>query len=92
MSAFATAQQFTIGTASRNPVRGPAYRDMDIALVKQTALLKQASMQLRAELFNVTNTPAFAQPNGSFGSSAFGSITGTMTDPRVAQFAVRLNW
>ena len=35
-SAFATAPQFTIGSASRNPVRGPAYRDLDFALVKHT--------------------------------------------------------
>jgi hypothetical protein len=91
-AAFATAPQFTIGTASRNPVRGPAYRDMDISMVKQTMLAKGASLQLRAELFNVTNTPALAKPNGSFGSPAFGSITSTVTDPRVAQFAVRMNW
>jgi len=38
----------------------------------------------------VMNTPQFAQPNGSFGSAAFGSITSTVTDPRVAQFALRI--
>ena len=32
-------------------------------------------MEFRAEMFNMTNTPAFAQPNGSFGAAAFGSIT-----------------
>ncbi|MCU1224810.1 MAG: hypothetical protein JWQ42_2903 [Edaphobacter sp.] len=90
-SAFATAPQFVIGNASRNPVRGPAYRDLDIALVKHTRLPGEADMEFRAEIFNITNTPAFAQPNGSFGSAAFGSITSTTTDPRVAQFAVRLS-
>jgi len=90
-SAFATAPQFVIGNASRNPVRGPAYRDLDIALVKHTRLPGETDMELRAEIFNITNTPAFAQPNGSFGSAAFGSITSTTTDPRVAQFAVRLS-
>jgi hypothetical protein len=48
-------------------------------------------MEFRAELFNITNTPAFSQPNGSSGSPAFGSITSTTTDPRVVQFAVRLS-
>jgi hypothetical protein len=89
--AFATAPQFVIGNASRNPVRGPAYRDLDIALVKHTKLPGETDMEFRAEIFNITNTPAFAQPNGSFGSAAFGSITSTTTDPRVAQFAVRLS-
>jgi hypothetical protein len=89
--AFATAPQFVIGNASRNPVRGPAYRDLDIALVKHTKLPGEADMEFRGEIFNITNTPAFAQPNGSFGSAAFGSITSTTTDPRVVQFAVRLS-
>ncbi len=90
-SAFATAPQFTIGSASRNPVRGPAYRDLDLALVKHTTLFRETDMEIRAELFNVTNTPAFSQPNGSFGSAAFGSITSTTTDPRVLQLAIRLS-
>ena len=90
-SAFATAPQFAIGSASRNPVRGPAYRDLDLALVKHTTLFHETGMEFRAELFNVTNTPAFAQPSGSFGSAAFGSITSTTTDPRVMQFAIRLS-
>lgn len=90
-AAFATAPQFVIGTASRNPVRGPAYRDLDLALVKRTRLVEKFDMEFRAEVFNITNTPAFGQPNGSFGSAAFGSITTTTTDPRVAQFALRLS-
>jgi hypothetical protein len=90
-AAFATAPQFVIGTASRNPVRGPAYRDLDFALIKRTHLVENVDMELRGEIFNITNTPAFSQPNGSFGSAAFGSITSTTTDPRVAQFAIRLS-
>jgi hypothetical protein len=90
-AAFSTAPQFVIGTASRNPVRGPAYRDFDLALVKHTKLLAETDMEFRGEIFDITNTPAFAQPNGSFGSAAFGSITSTTTDPRVVQFAIRLS-
>lgn len=90
-SAFATTPQFAIGNASRNPVRGPAYRDLDIALIKHTKLPGETDMEFRGELFNITNTPAFAQPNGSFGAAAFGSISSTTTDPRVVQFAVRLS-
>ena len=90
-AAFATAPAFVIGSASRNPVRGPANRNLDLALVKHTHLGEHVEMELRAEVFDVTNTPAFGQPNGSFGSAAFGSITTTTTDPRVAQFALRLS-
>jgi len=90
-NAFTTAPQFTIGNASRNPVRGPAYRDLDIALVKHTRFRERMDAEFRGEVFNVTNTPAFAQPNGSFGTAAFGSITGTTTEQRVIQFAIRLS-
>ncbi len=90
-AAFTNAPQFTFGNASRNPVRGPAYRDADIALVKHTSIAELFDVEFRAELFNITNTPAFSQPNGSFGAAAFGTITSTTTDPRVAQFAVRLS-
>jgi hypothetical protein len=62
-----------------------------MALVKHTKLWEQTDLELRAEMFDVTNTPAFSQPNGSFGAAAFGSITSTTTDPRVVQFALRLS-
>jgi hypothetical protein len=90
-AAFTTAPQFVIGTASRNPVSGPAYRDLDMALVKHMKLPLETDMEFRAEMFDITNTPAFSLPNGSFGSAAFGSITSTTTDPRVMQFALRLS-
>jgi len=88
--AFETAPQFVIGNASRNPVRGSAYRDFDFALVKHINLPGESHAEFRSEMFNVTNTPAFSQPNGSFGSAAFGSITSTTTEQRVVQFALRI--
>jgi hypothetical protein len=62
-----------------------------MALVKHTAVGEKTDVEFRAELFNVTNTPGFAQPNGAFGTVAFGTISATTTDPRVAQFAIRLS-
>jgi hypothetical protein len=91
-AAFSSAGTYTLGNASRNPVRGPAYRDGDIALLKHTALGEKVDAEFRAEIFNITNTPAFAQPNGSYGAAAFGSITSTATDPRVVQMALRLSY
>ncbi|MGI4828988.1 MAG: hypothetical protein ACRYFU_12470, partial [Janthinobacterium lividum] len=89
-AAFALAPEFTLGDASRNPVRGPAFRDLDLSLIKRTSLGEGTLLEFRAELFNVTNTPAFAQPSGSFGTAAFGTISATVAEERVAQFALRL--
>ena len=88
-SAFSTAPQFTLGNASRNPVRGPSYRNLDLALSRRVPMSAGTALELRAEAFNVTNTPAFGAPNGSFGSPAFGTIT-TAADPRVIQLAVKV--
>ncbi|MEQ1729548.1 MAG: carboxypeptidase regulatory-like domain-containing protein, partial [Vicinamibacterales bacterium] len=87
-AAFATAPQFTVGSASRNPVRGPGYRNLDVALARRVPIGGASAIELRAEAFNLTNTPALGAPNGTFGSAAFGTIT-TALDPRVLQFAVK---
>ena len=90
-AAFQTATTYQIGTASRNPVRGPAFRDLDMAVVKHTKIGEWADVEFRGEIFDIFNTPEFAQPSGSFGSAAFGTITSTVTDPRVVQFALRIS-
>jgi hypothetical protein len=64
---------------------------VDVGLVKNTSLPESFNVEFRMEMFNMTNTPAFAQPNGSFGAAAFGSITSTTTDPRVVQLAIRIS-
>ncbi|MFN7917094.1 MAG: TonB-dependent receptor [Vicinamibacterales bacterium] len=87
-AAFATAPQFTLGSATRNPVRGPGFRNLDLALARRVPLQATRALELRAEAFNITNTPALGAPNGTFGSAAFGSIT-TALDPRVVQLAVK---
>ena len=89
MHAFATAPQFTIGTSSRNPVRGPAYRNLDLAVTRRVPFASTRALEVRAEIFNLTNTPPFGAPNGVFGSAAFGSIT-SAGDPRVVQLAVKV--
>ena len=87
-SAFAIAPIFTLGSASRNPVRGPAYRDLDLALSRRVALSTGLALELRAEMFNVLNTPPFGAPNAVAGAANFGTIT-TAGDPRVAQLAIK---
>ena len=91
MSAFQTAPVFTLGTCSRNPVRGPAYRDADIAFIKRTQIGERMSVDFRAEIFNLTNTPPLGAPNTTLGSSAFGTIT-SASDPRVIQLALKFNF
>ena len=80
--------QFTIGSSSRNPVRGPSYRNLDLAVMRRVPLAAGKALELRAEVFNVTNTPPFGAPNTTVGAAAFGTIT-SAGDPRVVQLALK---
>ncbi len=88
-AAFAIAPVFTVGTASRNPIRGPSYRDVDLALMRRIPIGGRSSLELRAEVFNVFNTVNLGAPNGVTGAANFGTIT-TALDPRVGQVAIKL--
>ncbi len=87
-SAFSPAPAFTIGSSSRNPVRGPAYRNLDVAVMRRVPLSTVRAFEVRGEVFNVTNTPPFLAPNTTVGSAAFGTITAA-GDPRVVQLALK---
>jgi hypothetical protein len=50
------------GNLGRNALRGPQFKQWDIALHKDTALTEHVSMQLRAEFFNVINHANFSNP------------------------------
>ncbi len=88
-AAFAAAPQFTIGSASRNPVRGPSYRNVDMALIRRVPIGSDNAIEVRAEIFNVLNTTNFGTPAAVQGAANFGTITSAF-DPRVAQLAVKV--
>jgi hypothetical protein len=90
-AAFSPASAFTIGTSTRNPVRGPGYRNLDLALIRRVPLSGARAMELRAEVFNVTNRPHFMAPDTVVGSAAFGTIT-SAGDPRVMQLALKFTF
>jgi len=87
-AAFAIAPAFTIGTASRNPVRGPSYRNVDVMAMRRIRLGSNRALEVRAEVFNLLNTVNLGAPGATAGTAAFGTIT-TAFDPRVVQLAMK---
>jgi len=90
-SAFTVAPQFTLGNSSRNPVRGPHYRNADIAIIRRFPFGETRNVEFRTEIFNLTNTPPLGAPNVVVGAPGYGSIT-SAGDPRVLQFGLKLNF
>jgi hypothetical protein len=63
------------GTSSRNMLRGPGSFNLDASIVREFGIWESLKLQLRAEAFNVTNTPAFANPNANISGANFGKVT-----------------
>jgi hypothetical protein len=88
---FATATTY-YGNTGRNILRGPLQRDLDLSLTKTTPIHGDMNLEFRAQAFNITNTPTFANPAGDIGSSSFGVITATVGNPRILQFVLKLTY
>jgi hypothetical protein len=96
-AAFVQAPQFTIGNSSRNPVRGPHYRNADIALIKRIRFNETLNLELRAEAFNVLNHPTPGIGNTVQGGylpaidiNAAGVPSAAFAEPQDIQFARRV--
>jgi len=84
-----------LGTLGRNTFRGPGYRDFDIALIKDTVIGRRgsseaASLQFRAEFFNVFNLVNFGLPANVVRGTGFGVVSKTAGTSRQLQFSLKL--
>lgn len=87
--AFEMPAYGTFGNAGRNVVSGPGLANIDFSVLKDLKLGEASTLQLRAELFNMLNTPNFLNPNVFFGTPGFGKVLAAR-DGREVQFGVKL--
>ncbi len=52
------------GNAGVGILEGPGFRNIDFSIFKNFQVKERLRIQFRTELYNVTNTPQFARPNG----------------------------
>ena len=83
------------GTLGRNTFRGPGLRNFDTALIKDTPILtgtkgELASLQFRAEFFNLFNIVNFGLPSNIVLGPGFGEISRTASSSRQIQFSLKL--
>jgi hypothetical protein len=89
--------QGVFGTLGRDTFRGPAFRQFDMALIKDTAFGRRgngefANLQFRAEFFNIFNEVNFGLPSNIVRGSGFGIISKTAGPSRQIQFSLKLNY
>ncbi len=90
VTAFKPVTEARFGTAGFNTLRGPGVANLDASIFRTFRVTSATNLQLRLEVFNVTNTPHFPNPSGTNIQSVvynadgsiralngFGSITGT---------------
>lgn len=80
-------------TGQRNGVRGGGYFTIDVGIAKNWTLpFEGHTVQLRWEMFNITNSVRFDPYGASLTLSdvgSFGKYQDALTNPRVMQFALR---
>ena len=97
-SSFAQPTGARFGTCGINTLPGPGLFNMDVGLFRRFTITERVNLQFRAEMFNVTNTPHFSNPNGDVTSGNFMLVTGIRNigreglDQRTFRFGLRLGW
>ncbi len=87
--------QGRFGTLARNTFRGPAFHSFDIALIKDTAFGRRgkaeaATLEFRAEFFNIFNLVNFGLPANIVRGTGFGLISRTVGPARQLQFSLKV--
>ncbi|MDE0126484.1 MAG: TonB-dependent receptor [Bryobacterales bacterium] len=96
IDAFSAPGQFEIGRAPRymGTLRNRINTNGDISLGKYIDITERVRAQVRAEFFNITNTPVFGLPTSggqvTLGSGAFGTVNRSFRPPRQIQMALKL--
>jgi hypothetical protein len=92
-AAFSQPPSDVPGTAPRTlSYRGPGIQIFDAVLIKDIAVRAGQRLEVRIEAQNVLNHPVFSDPNTSFGSQAFGQITGTKVGPRQMMLGLKYHF
>src|SRR5262249_37575370 len=90
INAFQHAPRGTWGNCPVGVARAPAYRNADAVLAKRFAAGGSRAFEVRAEAFNVTNTPSFGPPARDINSpNTFGTIPSTVSSSRTVELVLK---
>jgi hypothetical protein len=75
---FRSVTQVRFGNGGRHHFRGPDAPNLDLSVFRAFRMGARRSLQVRFEIFNVTNTPHFSNPSSNISNVVFspdGSVT-----------------
>jgi hypothetical protein len=93
-AAYAPETGARFGSAGRNNLRGPGFKNLDLSLFRTFPLTEALNLQLRLEALNAFNHPNYANPNANISDpSTCGFIPATTgVAPRPMRLAARLSF
>jgi hypothetical protein len=85
---------YQFGNEGRNVVLAPGRNNLDFGLHRgfRLPLRETATLDFRAEAFNLFNHPQFGMPGDTIGNPGVGAISGTAVANRIVQLALRLSF
>jgi hypothetical protein len=69
--AFRAVTEVRFGNTGRNLLRGPGVFNLDASLFRNFRMAERLGLQVRMEMFGVTNTPQFGQPGATASNMTF---------------------
>lgn len=90
---IADAAGTDIGSVGRNILRGPRQSNVDFSAFKRFHITESVNFEFRTEFFNLFNNVNLANPLSDLNAgAAFGRIISVNTNPRIIQFAFKVNY
>ena len=77
----------TFGDAHNGTERNPGYQNVDLSLFKGFRTMGKQYMKFRIDAYNVFNLDSWAAPNSRAGSSQYGKIVSSQSNPRQFQIS-----
>lgn len=92
VAAFTAVPSGRFGNAGRNTLRGPNFRTVDFSVQRRIAIRESVGATLRWDVFNATNRTNLGLPERNIIAATRGTITSLSGDPRIMQFALRIDF
>ena len=89
---FSAPANGTFGNVGRNVLTGPDLVNVDFSLFRKFRIKERGSLELRAEWFNLSNTPHFNNPSANISASNFLVVTAAQPDQQQLRLGLRLSW